>query len=85
MPDQWSVWSSPGTAPADFLNNDNTAGAVQVPEIQEIDLLARALLYLVDNPTERERMGRAGEIMAEDYSWAKIAQRTEKVYQELLT
>ncbi len=44
MPDQWSVWSSPGTAPADFLNNDNTAGAVQVPEIQEIDLLARALL-----------------------------------------
>jgi len=53
-------------------------------EPEAVDELARALLYLVDNPTERERMGRAGEIMAEDYSWAKIAQRTEKVYQELL-
>jgi glycosyltransferase involved in cell wall biosynthesis len=29
-------------------------------------------------------MGRAGKKMAEDYSWAKIAQKTEEVYQELL-
>jgi aldehyde dehydrogenase len=44
MPDQWSMWSSPGTAPADFLNNDGTDAALQVPEIQELALLARALL-----------------------------------------
>lgn len=46
--------------------------------------LSRALRFLVDNPDERERMGRAGQGMVEDYSWTEIAGRTEKIYQELL-
>jgi glycosyltransferase involved in cell wall biosynthesis len=51
---------------------------------EKVEELARALGYLVDNPEERERMGCAGKKMAEDYSWAKIARRTEEVYRELL-
>jgi glycosyltransferase involved in cell wall biosynthesis len=50
----------------------------------EVDELAQVLGYMIDNPEERWKMGRAGKKMAEDYSWAKIAQKTEEVYQELL-
>jgi glycosyltransferase involved in cell wall biosynthesis len=49
-----------------------------------VEELARALRYLVENQEERERMGRAGRKMAEAYRWEEIARRTEEVYQELL-
>jgi glycosyltransferase involved in cell wall biosynthesis len=49
-----------------------------------VEELARAIRFLLDNPDERERMGRAGRRMVEDYSWTRIARETEKIYQELL-
>lgn len=50
----------------------------------KVEELTRALRFLVENPDERRRMGRAGRQMVEDYSWMKIAGETEKIYQELL-
>ena len=49
-----------------------------------VEELARALRFLLDNPDERVRMGRAGRQLAEDYSWREVARKTELIYQELL-
>ena len=50
----------------------------------KVEELTRALRFLVENPEERESMGRAGRQMVEDYSWEEVARETEKIYQELL-
>ena len=48
------------------------------------EALADAIIYLLENEDVREEMGDNGRKKVEGYSWDKIAEETEKVYDELL-
>lgn len=45
------------------------------------EALTDAIIYLLENEDVREKMGRNGRKKVEDYSWDKIAEKTEKVYE----
>lgn len=46
--------------------------------------LARAIIYLLKNPSLRSQMGENAKKKAQAYSWDKIAAQTEEVYYEVL-
>lgn len=46
--------------------------------------LADAIIHLLENEEEREKMGKNGRKKVEDYSWERIAEMTEKIYEEML-
>ena len=46
--------------------------------------LADAIIYLLENEDVRERMGKNGRVKVENYSWDKIAEETEKIYEAVL-
>lgn len=46
--------------------------------------LADAIIYLLENESVREKMGKNGRKKAEDYSWEEIAKDTEKIYLSLM-
>ena len=46
--------------------------------------LADAIIYLLENEDAREKMGKNARKKVEDYSWEKIAEETEKVYEDVL-
>jgi glycosyltransferase involved in cell wall biosynthesis len=46
--------------------------------------LADVIIYLLENEDIRERMGKNGRKKVEDYSWEKIAEETENVYETVL-
>ena len=46
--------------------------------------LANALIYLLENDKLREEMGKNARKRAERYSWERIAEETEKVYEKIL-
>ncbi|CAD6490153.1 MAG: D-inositol-3-phosphate glycosyltransferase [Candidatus Argoarchaeum ethanivorans] len=48
------------------------------------EVLADAIIYLMENEDVREKMGKNGRKGAEGYSWENIAEKTEKVYKELV-
>jgi phosphatidylinositol alpha-mannosyltransferase len=51
----------------------------------DADRFAQALLYLLDRPAERARMGREGRRTAVTrYSWSRVAEQLELLYEELL-
>lgn len=50
----------------------------------EDEELAQAILQLLQNPQERERMGEAGQKKARNYSWHRIAKQVLDYYQDLL-
>ncbi len=45
--------------------------------------LADALLFLLENEDIRKKMGNDGRKKVEEYSWEKIAEKTEKIYEKL--
>ena len=45
--------------------------------------LADAIIYLLENEDAREKMGKNARKKVEDYSWEKIAEETEKVYEDV--
>jgi glycosyltransferase involved in cell wall biosynthesis len=47
--------------------------------------LAEALIFLMENEEIAKKMGEYGEKKVKNYSWEKIADKTEKVYQNLLS
>ena len=51
---------------------------------KDSEALAEAIIYLLENEDIRERMGRNGRERVERYSWVKIAEETEKVYEGLV-
>jgi Glycosyltransferase len=48
------------------------------------EALADVIIYLLENEDIREKMGNIGREKVEGYSWARIAEETEKVYKEVL-
>ncbi len=48
------------------------------------DALAETLIYLLENEDLRKRMGEKGKAIVKSYTWEKVAERTEKVYKQLL-
>jgi glycosyltransferase involved in cell wall biosynthesis len=46
--------------------------------------LADAIIYLLENEDIRENMGKNGRKKVEDYSWERIVEETEKIYEGLV-
>lgn len=66
------IYAGEGEA-ADLLSSENCGIAVQ-PE--RPDLLAQTIESLADNPTERDRLGKAGRRLIErEYAWSHIVKR----------
>jgi glycosyltransferase involved in cell wall biosynthesis len=58
---------------------------LMVSGADDANRFAQALLYLLDRPAERARMGREGRITAVTrYSWSSVAEQLERLYAELL-
>ena len=74
------VASKIGGVPDVVKNGEN---GVLVPPKDE-EALAEAIIYLLENEEVRRRMGRNGRKKVEDYSWERIAEETEKVYEGLI-
>ena len=51
---------------------------------KDSNALADAIIYLLENEDQREKMGKNGRKKVEDYSWERIAEETEKIYKELI-
>ena len=51
---------------------------------RDSDALADAIIYLLENEDIREKMGKNGREKIKDYSWERIAEEIEKVYEEIL-
>jgi glycosyltransferase involved in cell wall biosynthesis len=47
--------------------------------------LADAIIYLLENEDARKKMGENARRKVENYSWEKIAEMTEKVYEQVLS
>ena len=51
----------------------------------EPEQLGTALAALISDPARRARMGAAGtQLAAREFSWARIAEQTERLYERLL-
>ena len=74
------VASKIGGVPDVVKNGEN---GVLVPPKDE-EALAEAIIYLLENEEVRRGMGRNGRKKVEDYSWERIAEETEKVYEKVL-
>ena len=46
--------------------------------------LADALIFLLENDDIRKKMGNDGRKKVEEYSWMKIAEKTEGIYEKLI-
>jgi phosphatidylinositol alpha-mannosyltransferase len=62
--------------------DDGKEGLLVQPEDERH--LADALIYLLEDPALRGRMGCQGQAKAADYSWPKVAQQVLDYYRELL-
>ena len=61
---------------------DGENGLLAPPK--DSDALADAIIYLLENEDVREKMGKKGREKVGDYSWERIVEETEKVYEELI-
>lgn len=61
---------------------DSEAGLLVPPKNPE--KLADAIIYLLGNEDIREKMGKNGRKKVEDYSLEKIAEKIEKIYEEVI-
>ena len=55
-----------------------------VAKRNDVNNLADAIIYLLKNEDVREKMGKNGRKKVEDYSWEKVVEETERVYEALL-
>ena len=62
--------------------DDGITGLLVPPK--DPDALADAIIYLLENEGIREKMGKNGRERVKGYSWDKIAEETEKVYERLV-
>lgn len=67
----------------DGIIKDKETGILVKPK--DVDSLVKAMDYLLGNPDEARAIGtRARKLVLENYSWEKNAEKTIKVYQEVL-
>ena len=52
---------------------------------KDLEALADAIIYLLENEEVRSKMGKNGRKKVEDYSWEKIAEETERLYELMLS
>ena len=52
---------------------------------RDSEALADAIIYLLENEEVRSKMGKNGRKKVEDYSWDKIADMTERLYELVLS
>jgi glycosyltransferase involved in cell wall biosynthesis len=60
---------------------DGKSGLLAKPNDEES--LAEKLIYLLENEDAAKKMGKHGKQKVRDYSWEKIAEKTEEIYKEL--
>lgn len=70
-----------GTVGAAALLTEACSIVVEDPEA--VDALAAALLHLVEAPERRERMGRAGRRLVQQYTWTGMAARYATLLEHL--
>lgn len=75
------VASKMGGIPAVVRDGEN--GLLVPPK--DSDALADAIIYLLENEDVRKRMGKNGSEKVENYSWEKIAEETERLYELVLS
>ena len=75
------VASKVGGVP-DVVKDEENGLLVQPRDSEE---LADAIIYLLKNEDVREKIGKNGRKKVENYSWEKIAEETEKVYNEVIS
>jgi glycosyltransferase involved in cell wall biosynthesis len=52
---------------------------------ESVERFADALMYMIEHPEERDRMGREGRKTAvTEYAWTKVAEQLEDYYVDLL-
>lgn len=51
---------------------------------RDSEALADAIIYLLENEDVRRKMSKRGREMVKNYSWDKIAEQYEEVYEEVL-
>ncbi len=62
--------------------HDKETGLLVKPE--DVDALADAIITLVENEDIAAKMGSNGKKRVQEYSWKKIAEKTEDIYNRLL-
>jgi glycosyltransferase involved in cell wall biosynthesis len=66
----------------EVIQNGHTGLLVEAGNVNQF---AEAILTLLKNPSERERLGRnARQLAIEKYSWAEYTRRLEEIYLEVL-
>ena len=53
-------------------------------EFGDIEQLTNSILFLLKNPSERDRMGEAAKQAGSEYDWRKISNQYENVYKSVL-
>ena len=67
-------------------NTEAAAGAALIFKNKDVSDLAGKLSYLINKPSEVERLGKLGaERVKNEYSWNSIARKTESLYFDLLS
>jgi len=61
---------------------DGTQGRLVAP--RDVKGIARAIVGLLKDPERRRRMGAAGRARALQFSWPRIAEQVERLYEELM-
>jgi glycosyltransferase involved in cell wall biosynthesis len=61
---------------------DRETGLLVKPEDEEA--LTNAILFLLENEDIARKMGNNGKKKVEEYSWKKIAEKTEEVYESII-
>ena len=61
---------------------DKKTGLLVKPEDEEA--LTDAIIFLLENEDIARKMGNNGKRKVEEYSWKKIAEKTEEVYESLI-
>lgn len=77
------VVATTGGALPEVVGTDGSAGALVPPK--DVGALAAAIAALLDDPSERERMGKAGRArVLERFTWRRAAAETVAAYESVL-
>lgn len=61
---------------------DKKTGLLVKPEDEEA--LAESIIFLLENEDISQKMGKNGKKKVEEYSWRKIAEKTQEIYERLV-